>query len=59
VIAVSIKTVKIGPNENRVLNENVYVTESVGKALDQHAPNPRRGAEFIITIVATDVATVF
>lgn len=32
-----------------------YVAESVGQALDKHAPDPRHGASFTVTVTEQNV----
>jgi hypothetical protein len=42
------------PDEDRVLTNRVIVAETVGDALDAHAPDPREGATFRVTLLHKD-----
>jgi hypothetical protein len=42
------------PDENRVLTNRVIVAETVGDALNAHAPDPREGATFRVTLLHKD-----
>lgn len=44
--------------ETRILREDTYVTRTIGIALDQHAPDPAKGGEFVIRVLDRDVQIV-
>jgi hypothetical protein len=39
--------------DTRVLHAKTYVANSIGAALDEYAPDPRQGSEFIVQVIAT------